>query len=161
METKFIAAQTQSTGLIGPWLALGVRDNILHHSVNETYTAAVFQMTRMRQEYPENYTQVSPALSPTGICKMSLPRGGHGGTARHTPPVYQGNRPPHGFDRHPNSGRGRTIAIIGAMLFTAIQANFLIIGNHFCYGFCHEWAQSTHYQMTLWGLGTMIPLGLS
>lgn len=60
METKFIAAQALSTGLIGPWLALGVRDNILHHSVNETYTAAVFEMTRMRQEYPENYTQVSP-----------------------------------------------------------------------------------------------------
>ncbi|MEL6889123.1 MAG: DUF2165 family protein, partial [Pseudomonadota bacterium] len=55
---------------------------------------------------------------------------------------------------------GRSIAMIGAMAFTAVWAGFLIVGNHFCYWFCHEGAQNTHYQMTLWGVGTMVLLGL-
>jgi len=55
---------------------------------------------------------------------------------------------------------GRSIAMIGTMLFTGVWAGFLIVGNHFCYWFCHEGAQNTHYQMTLWGIGTLILLAL-
>lgn len=54
----------------------------------------------------------------------------------------------------------RSIALAGAMLFTAIWAGFLIVGNHFCYWLCHEGAQNTHYQMTLWGVGTIVLLAL-
>ena len=56
---------------------------------------------------------------------------------------------------------GRSIALVGAMMFTAIWVGFLIVGNHFSYWLCHEGAQNTHYQMTLWGVGTMILLALS
>ena len=48
METAFVAVQTLGTGLIGAWLALGIRDNILHPVINKTYTAAVLEMTWMK-----------------------------------------------------------------------------------------------------------------
>ena len=53
---------------------------------------------------------------------------------------------------------GRALAMIGTMAFTAVWAGFLIIGNYFCYWFCHEGAQNTHYQMTLWGMANVILL---
>ena len=55
----------------------------------------------------------------------------------------------------------RALALLGATLFTAIWIGFLVAGNYFCYWFCHEWGQNTHYQMTIWGIGTMIFLGAS
>ena len=55
---------------------------------------------------------------------------------------------------------GRALALLGALMFTTTWAGFLIAGNWFCYWFCHEGAQNTHYQMTLWGLGTMLLLSV-
>ena len=52
----------------------------------------------------------------------------------------------------------RMLGLLGALTFTTTWAGFLIVGNWFCYWFCHEGAQNTHYQMTLWGLATMILL---
>ena len=48
------------------------------------------------------------------------------------------------------------IALTGALLFTCVWAGFLGLGNYFCYWFCHEAGQNTHYQMTLWGMANMI-----
>ncbi|MEL7166616.1 MAG: DUF2165 family protein, partial [Pseudomonadota bacterium] len=59
MDTTLVAAQTLATGLIAAWLTLGVRDNLMHPSVNETYTAEVMEMTRMRDEYPEAFAPVA------------------------------------------------------------------------------------------------------
>ena len=59
METTLVAAQTLATGLIAAWLTLGVRDNLLHPSVNEVYTAEVMEMTRMRDEYPDAFAPVA------------------------------------------------------------------------------------------------------
>lgn len=159
METALLLAQTVATGLITAWLCSGVRDNILHPSVNETYTAEVFNMTRMREEYPDAFAQVAHRaisdrrlqvlafrfvvalevlsclllLAGTGALAVSL----FGAVAAET---------------------ARAIAIYGATSFLAIWASFLVVGNHFSYWFCHEGAQNTHYQMTLWGLGTLILL---
>ena len=54
----------------------------------------------------------------------------------------------------------RAIALTGATVFVAIWSTFLIVGNHFSYWFCHEGAQNTHYQMTLWGIATMVLLAV-
>jgi len=53
---------------------------------------------------------------------------------------------------------GRSLALIGATLFTSVWAGFLVVGNYFCYWFCHEGGQNTHYQMTLWGMANIILL---
>ena len=161
METTLVAAQTLATGLIAAWLTLGVRDNLLHPSVNEVYTAEVMEMTRMRDEYPDAFAPVAhravtdrrlqllafravvaaelvaTLLLWAGVVGLLMALMGTGTVAG-----------------------GRCIARIGALAVTAVWAGFLIVGNHFCYWFCHEGAQNTHYQMTLWGVGTMILLGL-
>lgn len=54
----------------------------------------------------------------------------------------------------PEARRIRTLS--GAAAFTTVWTEFQIIGNHFCYWFCHEGAQNTHDQMTFRGLATVI-----
>lgn len=161
METALTVAQTLGTGIIGAWLAIGVRDNILHPQMNEAYTAAVLEMTRMKEEYPEEYAQVAHrAITSRNLQKMAF-RIVVTAELIATLVLFAGVT----ALLLALAGAGslevaRSLAMTGAMLFTAIWAGFLIVGNHFCYWFCHEGAQNTHYQMTLWGLGTMILLGL-
>ncbi|MEL6886173.1 MAG: DUF2165 domain-containing protein [Pseudomonadota bacterium] len=161
METTILSAQALCTALVAAWLTLGVRDNILHPAVNETYTAEVMEMTRMRADYPDAFAHVShravtnrsvqtwafrlvvglelvaALILWAGVVGLLMALAGTG-----------------------TVDTARSIAMSGTMLFTAIWAGFLIVGNHFCYWFCHEGAQNTHYQMTLWGIGTMILLAL-
>ncbi|WP_299502190.1 DUF2165 domain-containing protein [uncultured Roseobacter sp.] len=157
MDTVLLLAQAIATGLIASWLTLGLRDNLLYPSVNETYTAEVLAMTRMRETYPDAFKEVAHRA----ISDRKLQRGAFrlvilvegiacallwvgtigllmGSTGTATPET------------------GRALALLGATSFTAVWAGFLIVGNHFCYWFCHEDAQNTHYQMTLWGLATMV-----
>ena len=50
-----LIAQIASVGFLALWLTTGVRDNILYPSLNETFTAEVMEMTRLRRDYPECY----------------------------------------------------------------------------------------------------------
>ena len=159
METALLFAQMIATGALAGWLTLGVRDNLIYPSINETYTAEVMDMTRMREEYPEAYEQVSHrAISDRGtqrfafraVVMVELVATGllwlgvvalflamAGATAPET---------------------ARAIAIVGATIFFSVWAGMLIVGNHFCYWFGHEGAQNTHFQLTLCGIGTMVLL---
>lgn len=154
-----IAAQALATGLIAAWLTLGVRDNILHPDVNRVYTAEVMEMTRMRTEYPDAFAQVAHrAITHPGIQRTAF-RAVVLAQLLATLVLWAGVIGLiMGLVGTAAADTGRVVALAGAMMFTAIWAGFLIIGNHFCYWFCHEGAQNTHYQMTLWGLGTMILL---
>lgn len=161
MDQMLIAAQALATGLVASWLTLGVRDNILHPSVNETYTAEVMEMSRMKAEYPAEFAHVAHravtnrklqqlafriVVAAELVATLVLWAGVIG--------LIMGLVGTGAVDT------GRAVALAGAMLFTAVWAGFLIVGNHFCYWFCHEGAQNTHYQMTLWGVGTMILVAL-
>ncbi len=161
METTVVAAQTLATGLIAAWLTLGVRDNILHPSVNETYTAEVMEMTRMRNEYPDAFAPVAHRAVTNRRAQLWAFRTVVAAEAVATLLLWAGVL---GLILALAGvaalETGRTIAMIGTMAFTAVWAGFLIVGNHFCYWFCHEGAQNTHYQMTLWGVATMILLAL-
>ncbi|MEX0369359.1 MAG: DUF2165 domain-containing protein [Tateyamaria sp.] len=161
MDQMLIAAQALATGLVAGWLTLGVRDNILHPSVNETYTAEVMEMTRMRDEYPDAFAHVAHrAISKRSLQKLAF-RLVVGAEALATLVLWAGVI---GLIMAlvgtGTAETGRSIAMAGTMLFTAVWAGFLIVGNHFCYWFCHEGAQNTHYQMTLWGVATMILLAM-
>lgn len=159
MDTMLLLAQTISTGLLGLWMAMGARNNLLFPHLNEPYTAEVLEMRQMKTDYPEVFAplahraltnrsaqrwmfrmivtaEVSAALVLlAGLGALSL--------------ALLGLAP---------ADTARGIALAGALLFTVIWACFLIVGEQFCYWFCHGAAQNTHYQMTLWGLGTMILL---
>ena len=52
----------------------------------------------------------------------------------------------------------RVVALLGVLGFTLIWSAFLVFGNWFLIWMCHEWAQSNHFQLLLWGIGTMLLL---
>lgn len=161
MDQMLIAAQTLATGLVAAWLTLGVRDNILHPSVNETYTAEVMAMTRMKAEYPDAFAHVAHRAVTNRTLQRIAFRLVVGAELLATLILWAGVIGLiMGLVGTGHVETGRSIALAGTMLFTAVWAGFLIVGNHFCYWFCHEGAQNTHYQMTLWGVGTMILLAL-
>ena len=156
-STVLLAVQGFSTALIFAWLAIGFWDNMRYPSVNETYTAQVVQMERMREEFPDEFSLVAHrAISDRGFQRLMfrlvvLAEGLAtlllflGVIATLMALVGTGT-----------VGTAKTMMLIGAAAFTGVWASFLIVGNYFCYWFGHEGAQNTHYQMTLWGLGTMI-----
>lgn len=162
METALLLAQIVATGSLACWLSTGVLDNLLHPTLNETYTAEVMSMTRLREDYPDAFKQVAQravtdrkrhilvfriVVAAELIAAMLL----WVGTAALLLCLM-------GFVADETS---HAIATVGATAFLAIWSAFLIVGNYFSYWFCHEGAQNTHYQMTLWGLGVLILLAQS
>ena len=159
MDLMLLVAQAVNLGFITLWLSIGLRDNILYPSINETFTAEVLDLTRMRQDYPSCHDQMAQrrvqgraaqrrvfwlavaweALTVLAlwIALLAMAAALSGWVEAET---------------------ARVIAMAAALMFTATWAGFLVIGNHFAYWLCHDGAQNTHYQMMLWGLGTMILL---
>ena len=159
MDTALLVAQIVATGALAGWLTTGVRDNILFPSLNETYTAEVLEIARMREEYPEAYKEVAhraitdrrlqvwafrlvvlaelsaTILLWTGVIALVMALAG--AMAADT---------------------ARMLATYGATAFITVWSAFLIVGNYFCYWFGHEGAQNTHFQLTLCGLGTLVLL---
>lgn len=161
MDTVLLLAQALATGQLAGWLTLGVRDNILHPAINETYTSEVMAMTRLAREYPAEYAQLQHravhdrrthilafrlVIVTEVVASVLLWLGCLALLGAAVALI--------------GSETARSLAMFAAMSFTTVWACFLIVGNHFCYWFCHEGAQNTHYQMTLWGLGTMILIAI-
>ena len=158
-ETVVLIAQTVSVAAIAAWLGTGVYDNIRYPQNNELYTAQVMSMERMKEEYPDEYARVAHraiddrmvqqvafrivVVAELVACLMLI----IGAVGLLMALVGTGS-----------IEVGRSLALIGATLFTAVWAGFLVVGNYFCYWFCHEGGQNTHYQMTLWGMANIILL---
>lgn len=156
-----LIAQTFALTLPAMWLTLGVRDNLLYPDLNETYTAQVFSLERMKQEYPEDYARIqhravtnrkvqraafrlvviaellTVVVLWVGVVLLVL-------SLLASVPV----------------STARSVAMLGALMFTMIWGMFTVVGEHFSYWFCHEGAQTTHFQMTLWGMANLILLNL-
>ncbi|MFK7751529.1 MAG: DUF2165 domain-containing protein [Sedimentitalea sp.] len=146
----------------GAWLATGVWDNIAHPANNETYTAQVMGMERMAEDYPEQFQRVAHRAITTRPMQKLAFRVVVLGELVATLVLLGGSialiLAMLGLS---DPETARAISLLGAALFTAVWSGFLVVGNYFCYWFCHEWGQNTHYQMTLWGLATMIFLVVS
>jgi len=162
VELAIQIAQIALVGGIAAWLATGVYDNIVYPQNNELYTAQVKSMARMKEDYPEEYARVAHRAITTRatqklafrfvvlveflamvvliIASVALALALFGVVTREG---------------------AVALALLGATLFTAIWAGFLVVGNYFCYWFCHEAGQNTHYQMTLWGVGVMVFLAVT
>ncbi|MEM1350767.1 MAG: DUF2165 domain-containing protein [Pseudomonadota bacterium] len=159
MDAAILIAQIICLAGLAGWLSFGVRDNILHPTLNETYTTEVMEMTRLKEEYPEVYAEVShraitdPKLQRVAFrlvvaAELAATILLWLGTAALVLALFGAV----------SSEVARSLGLYGATAFLAIWSAFLVFGNHFNYWFCHEGAQNTHYQMTLWGLGTLILL---
>ena len=161
MENTILAAQALATSLIAAWLTLGVRDNILYPSVNETYTAEVMEMQRIKEGFPEAYAPVAHRAVTNRRLQLLAFRCVVAGELIACIVLMLGTLA---------LGlaligivaplTAKSIAIIGATLFTAVWAGMLVGGNHFNYWFGHEGAQLTHYHMNLWGLALIILLAV-
>ena len=159
MDLMILIAQIMSVSFLALWLTTGVRDNILYPSVNETFTAEVMDMTRLRQDYPECYEQMAHRRVESRatqrfffrlivvwelLCVLALWAG---------VTALVG-----GAFAMVDLQIARAAALGATLMFTTTWAMFLVAGNHFGYWFGHEGAQNTHFQMTLWGSAVMILL---
>lgn len=161
VEFMLPVAQAMVVFFLAAWLTMGVFENIVHSDLNGVFTAEVLDMGRMREDFPEAYASVAyrrisnPGLQRwifrlivmwellavlalwVGFVWLVAAIGGAGDLTR-----------------------ARAAAMLGVMLFTGVWSGFLVAGNWFCYWFCHEGAQNTHYQMTLWGMSGLILLAI-
>ena len=156
-----LLAQTVSLALPAAWLTLGVRDNILHPSVNETYTAQVFTMERMAADYPEEYARVAHR----SIRNRKTQRAAFylvvAAETLTTLVLWIGvGLLAAALFGQTSPDTALPVAQLGALMFTTIWAMFTVVGNHFSYWFCHEGAQNTHFQLTLWGMANLVFLSL-
>ncbi|MEM9061258.1 MAG: DUF2165 family protein [Pseudomonadota bacterium] len=161
MDWVVLLAQAGLTFWLTAWLFTGALDNWLYPEMNETFTAQVLSMARLKEQYPDDYAQIAHrrienprvqrllfrfiVLAET-IAVLVLAAG----TVLLALALFGVMTPE----------VARPVALLGALLFTSVWSGFLVAGNWFAYWYCHEWSQNTHYQMTLWGLGTMVFLVL-
>lgn len=153
--TLLLICQALAVSFLAAWLSIGVYENIRHPDINRAFTSEVLDLARIRESYPEIYIKIrhrrvaNPKLQRwlfhlivsaellaaclLWIGALSLAFGSY---------------------------LAPMLALLGVMSFTTIWAGFLIVGNWFCYWFCHEAAQNTHFQMLLWGMATAIFLVL-
>ena len=158
-DFALLLAQTGAVFLITAWLATGVYENLFLPQLNSVFTAQVLDMERLRNEYPEAYAEVAyrrvsdPAIQrllfrlivaweTLAVIALAI------ATAALVLALF-GAVP---------TDTARGLGLVGALLFTATWGGFLVAGNWFCYWFCHFEGQNPHYQMTLWGMATMILL---
>ncbi|MFY0311813.1 DUF2165 domain-containing protein [Leisingera sp. D0M16] len=153
LETTILAAQAVSVAFMAAWLTIGALENLLHPFLNETYTAEVMDMTRMREEYPEAYRFVAYRRVTSSRLRRGLFRCIVVWEIAATAALWAGSA------ALAMSAAGRlpqdtaiALGLAGTLMFTATWCGFLIAGNWFCYWFGHEGGQNTHFQMTLWGM---------
>ena len=159
LENVVLLAQIMSVAAIAAWLSIGVWDNLLHPENNEIYTSEVMSLVRMKDEYPAEYAPVAHrAVTDRGqqvlMFRIVVLAEIAATVVLWAGVVALGLALVGAADLQ----AAKAIALLGALLFTAVWSGVLIVGNYFCYWFCHEGGQNTHYQMTLWGMATMILL---
>ncbi|WP_082688680.1 DUF2165 family protein [Ruegeria marisrubri] len=159
LDTVLIAVGGFNLAFMAAWLTIGALENVFHPFLNETYTAQVMDLERMREEYPEAYTHVSyrrvtnaklrkrlfafiVVWELLATASLWLGTAAMGAAVLGLVPV----------------STALALGLVGTMLFNSVWAGFLIAGNFFCYWFGHEGGQNTHFQMLLWGLANCVLL---
>lgn len=160
-EIMLLISQTAAVFFLACWLSTGVFENMFYSELNRTFTTEVLDFTRMREEYPEAYARVAYRRITSPVLQKWLFKLIVGWEIVAVLALWVGTiallMAVLGLSA---SEPARALGLLGALLFTSTWAGFLIVGNWFCYWFCHEGAQNTHYQMTLWGFATMILLAV-
>lgn len=161
LALAILISQLGATLLIAAWLTAGLRDNILYPTQNETFTAQVMTMARIRDEFPEAFAPVAHRAVTDRRLQLLAFRFIVLAEVVVTAVLWLGAAAlVLALTGSVTPETARALALFGALGFTGLWGGFLVAGNHFCYWFGHEGAQNTHFQMTLWGMGTMILLAL-
>lgn len=141
------------------WLSLGVFDNLRHPKVNGLFVGQVLELELLKAEFPELYEMhkaravhskavqawmFRAIVCAEGLAVLLL----WGGVLSLCGALFGAVA----------AAEAQAFATLGVLAFTMIWSGFLVAGNYWCYWMCHEGAQNTHFQMTLWGIGVMILL---
>lgn len=155
-----IAQLAVMAGLTG-WMFTGVRDNWMYPRLNEAAVAHVVQFAFMAEQFPDEYAPVkhrkvgSPGVvramyyaivlwETVALVLLAL---GTGALALALMDLVGGDT-------------ARGLAILGATAFTVNWFGFLVGGNHYCYWYCHQGSQHTHFALLLSGILTILLLAL-
>lgn len=159
LDIAILLSQTVAVFLLAAWLTTGAWENVTRPSLNGVFTAEVLAMTRMERDYPEMFEMVAHRRITNPTTQKWLFRIIVAWEVAATVVLWVGvialAAALAGFAP---LEAARAYAVIGALMFTATWAGFLVAGNWFCYWFSHDGAQVTHFHMTLWGLATLILL---
>ncbi len=159
LDTVLIGVATLNVAFMAAWLTTGVLENLVHPILNETYTAQVMDMERVREEYPEAYAHVAYRRLTSVKLRKRLFAFIVGWELLATAALWTGTGALAGAALGLwDTPTAIVLAIIGTTLFSSVWAGFLIAGNYFCYWFGHEGSQNSHFQTLLWGLANTIIL---
>lgn len=145
--------------LPGLWMVTGVADNWRVPELNRATVERVMRLELMERDYPDDFARVahrrveSRAVINTAFrlivvietLAAILLVGGAGLLALAALGVAE-------------PALARSVALAGALVFTAVWGGFLIGGNYFCYYYCHYEGQFTHFLLAIWGSITVAVL---
>lgn len=161
LEIMVLITQAASVFFLAAWLTIGVFENLFYADMNRAFTTEVLDFTRMRQDYPEAYARVAHRRVTNLAAQKWVFRLIVGWEIFTVLALWGASSALLLAALGCVSAElARALGLFAALSFTSTWAGFLIVGNWFCYWFCHEGAQNTHYQMTLWGIVTMILLAV-
>ncbi|WP_167648787.1 DUF2165 family protein [Mameliella alba] len=159
LDTVILALCGANLFFMAAWMTVGALENLFHPFLNETYTAEVMDMARMREDYPEAYVHVAyRRLTNTRLRKWLfgvivafelLAMVLLWAAAVSVLLALLGAA---------SVATALTLGLVGAGAFSSVWAGFLVAGNYFCYWFGHEGGQNTHFQMLQWGMLSTIVL---
>lgn len=162
METALLLCQAGGLALLATWLSVALRDNIRRPEINEQFTREVLSMTRIEREYPAVFAMVSERRLTSARLQRAVFVAIVAAEALVTVLLWAGALALLAAAAGVmDSTAARILGLAGAFAFVAIWAGFTIAGNHFCYWLCHEGAQNTHFQLLLWGMGTLFLIALA
>lgn len=156
-----LLAQFAMVLMLTLWLSVGVHDNLRHPEVNHQFVAQVLAMTRLKEEFPELYALHANRAIKSERTQQLLFWAIVAIEASATLALWAGSAVLLGAVLGVvDIDTARGFGLFGTLAFTMIWSGFLVAGNYWCYWMCHEGAQNTHFQMTLWGIGVMVLLSV-
>ena len=154
-----LLVQSIAVLLLGGWMLTGALDNLLNPRLNGEFVAMVLKLERLQELYPDLYEQFkyrrverssvqwlffgAIVLTECSACLLLLLGSGL---------MF------HAWLTVSDPALAKSIALVGTLVFVSVWAGMIVFGNWFLYWMSHEWAQNSHFQLLLWGLGTMILL---
>ena len=162
MSTLIVLCQAGLLALMAAWLTVALRDNLRHPEINTEFAREVLSLSRIERDFPALFA----ILSRRQVTSPRLQKAVFGAIvvaeAIVTLLLWAGA----GALVLAAAGligaeAARMLGLIGAFAFVSLWAGFAIAGNHFGYWLCHEGAQNTHFQLLIWGMGSMIFLNLA
>lgn len=144
---------------LAAWLVVGVADNWRHPGLNLEVVASVLRLDLMEQEYPQQFALVAHRrIEDPGTVSLLFALIRWVETVSAALLLVATAALAGAGIGLVGTGTATALGIAATAVFILIWAAFLIGGNHFCYWYCHPWAQSNHFMLMVWGFLVLLVL---